>query len=51
MNVTGGLSVADAAIVYSDREYGMNSTKALDIWMAAYWENKVDPVDGAFSPI
>jgi len=29
----------------------MNSTKAMDIWIAAYFENKVSPVDGAFSPI
>lgn len=46
-----GLSQADADIVYFDREYGMNSTKAMDIWIAAYFENKVDPIDGAYSPI
>jgi hypothetical protein len=29
-------NVDNPTAIYTDREYGMNSTKALDIWMAAY---------------
>jgi hypothetical protein len=29
----------------------MNSGKAMNIWIAAYFENLVTPLDGSFSPI
>lgn len=44
-------NVTDGDAVYNDREYGMNSGKAMNIWIAAYFENLVTPLDGAFSPI
>lgn len=43
-------NTTQADIIYADREYGMNSTKALDIWMAAYYEEQVSPAAGVFSP-
>lgn len=44
-------NITDGAAVYTDREYGMNSGKAMTIWLAAYFEAQVSPVDGAWSPI